>query len=136
MERPVAPGMDQQANEAFRQNLRDIMELESITKADLSRRTKVPVKTLGRILSGENGSSLTMVKRIAKGLGRDYLELLGGTKTPIVDDLERSFVTLLGVEEAKNLYEQMAAAKRLGIYDHCQAAVHGILVTQLRRRRT
>jgi transcriptional regulator with XRE-family HTH domain len=132
----MPPKSDQQANEAFRENLRDLMELESLTKAELSRKTGVPIKTLGRILSGENGASLTMVKRIARGLKRDHLELLGGAEHAIADELERSFVSLLGVEDAKTLYEQLATAKRLGVYDHCTAAIHGIIVTQIRRRRS
>lgn len=120
----------QPANRRFRQRLRELMELQGLSQAELWRRSGVPVRTIARIRKGEQGVTVKMAQRLARGLSVDVEDLLG--RSP--EGYESDFRSLLGEREAKELHERVATALRLGVYEHVRAAASGIIRAELTRR--
>lgn len=71
---------ESQAARTFRERLAELMKLRGITITELAESTGMSRPGLSRILSGDEGVSLSRAERIAEELGFELVDLLDSEK--------------------------------------------------------
>lgn len=121
----------------FAANLKALMKRESLTQAELSKRTGIPATSLYRLMSGETTNpTLDTLHILAKHFGCGISELVGDRPIAgISEDYSGEFsVPFPKLGETAKIIRLISAADQEGRIDReLAASVYGLLQTVLRK---